>query len=137
MDLQGPLSPSAKDHSKSEIHGKAGKHAPAPHQDQALRNAEQDMIGEIARGPLSPDPKKDVYHTEEVYIFSDDNEPADHLNGIRDERLGVYDDHMEDDLGEGDIDDMDDDLLDKISSSPSIDDGGCISLFALFSNRPS
>lgn len=134
MDLQGPLSPSAKNHIKPETNGKIGKHAPGAHQDQALRNAEQDMIEEIARGPLSPDPRKDAY--EEEYALSDQDEPTDGINGLRDEQLGGYENHMDDDVGEGDIDDLDDDMLDKISSSPSIDDGGWISLFAFFNKHP-
>ena len=128
MDLQGPLSPSAQDHSKTAINGKGTRHTNGRHQDQALRHAEQDMNDEIARGPLSPDPRKDVYHIDEEYVFSDQDESADHLNGLRNDPLGGYGSHMEEDVGEEDIDELDDDMLDKISSSPSIDDGGCISL---------
>ncbi|WEW61708.1 protein phosphatase regulator [Emydomyces testavorans] len=135
IDLQDPLSPSAQDHSRASTNGKSARHGHGQHQDEALRNAEQDMLDEIARGPLSPDPKKDVYRVEAEDAYNDQDEPADRANGLDNGRIGDYENHTEEDGGEGDIDDQlddDDDMLDKISSSPSIDDGGCIELYFTF-----
>ncbi|KMP08635.1 hypothetical protein CISG_01677 [Coccidioides immitis RMSCC 3703] len=100
-DLQESLSPSP--------HGR--------HQDQALRNAERDTPDEIA------DLRRDVHHRiDEEYNYSDQDDP-DHLNGLHGDRMGGYQQYLEEDAADDDMDDhLDDDMLDKISSSPSIDD---------------
>ncbi|EEP78489.1 predicted protein [Uncinocarpus reesii 1704] len=122
IDLQDPLSPSAKDHSRPSTNGTRNRHGHAQHQDQALRIAERDMLDEISRGPLSPDFHKDDRGIDEDYAYDGHNKP-DHVNGLQNDRMGDYEHHMEGDAADGDIDDqLDDDMLDKISSSPSIDD---------------
>ncbi|EER24896.1 SH3 domain containing protein [Coccidioides posadasii C735 delta SOWgp] len=100
-DLQESLSPSP--------HGR--------HQGQALRNAERDTPDEIA------DPRRDVHHRiDEEYNYSDQDD-TDHLNGLHGDRMGGYQQYLEEDAADDDMDDhLDDDMLDKISSSPSIDD---------------
>jgi hypothetical protein len=107
LDLQDHDTPSAKDHSKQpEQPAPLGTGRPAPHQELSLRNAEQDSKSELmgANGV-------DIY-----------GEPED----MEDEMNGTQYDHEDGDLADGESDDLlDDDLMDKISSSPSIDDGMC------------
>lgn len=111
LDLQDQKAPSAKDHSKhSNTH--AGI---APHQEQSIRHADQDSQSEIRHGPVGDGRPLDD-HPDGIDIYDDDDDEDD-LDGHRGD--------MEDDLADGESDDlMDDDLMDKISSSPSIDDGG-------------
>lgn len=102
IDLQDQNAPSAKDH-------RPRAHSPsegiAPHQEQSIRHADHDLRSEIMHGP-----------------GGDDYDEHGGLNGD-----GGYDhQHSSEDgdLGDEDVDDLlDDDLMDKISSSPSIDDG--------------
>ncbi|KAJ5771227.1 uncharacterized protein N7511_003278 [Penicillium nucicola] len=103
LDLQDHDTPSAKDHSKQPEHPEPlGSGRPAPHQEQSIRHAEQDSKSEITNGP-----------DKSVYREPDDDEDED----------GDYE-HEDGDLADGESDDLmdDDDLMDKISSSPSIDD---------------
>ncbi|KAJ5554120.1 hypothetical protein N7513_004079 [Penicillium frequentans] len=109
LDLQSHDAPSAKDHSKQpEQPAPLGAGRPAPHQEISIRHAEQDTKSEISNGPENGH----GYQDDGVY---GENETEEELD--RD-----YE-HEDGDLADGESDDlMDDDLLDKISSSPSIDD---------------
>ena len=125
IDLQDHVSPSAKDHSRQ------GKHATpeggarhAPHQDQSIRDAERDSLDEMARGPVGPQGQRDMYG----HGYSDQDDLIDDITRLGNAQANHYitsDETTEDDnLADGDGDDQfDDDLLDRISSSPSIDDG--------------
>lgn len=112
MDLQDHDAPSAQDHSKQPEHPEPlGSGRPAPHQELAIRHADQDSKSEIKGGP---DKNNDYRNGKDIYREPDDDEDED-----RD-----HYDHEDGDLADGESDDlMDDDLMDKISSSPSIDDG--------------
>ncbi|KAH8426079.1 protein phosphatase regulator [Aspergillus melleus] len=110
MDLQDQNAPSAKDHSKHPD-TQAGL---APHQEQTLRHADQDAQSEMRHGPGADGRPLDD-HPDGIDIYDDDDDDEDDLDGHRGD--------MEDDLADGESDDlMDDDMMDKISSSPSIDD---------------
>jgi hypothetical protein len=92
----------------------------APHQQASLRSVEDERSAEEARlqnawnnagTSLSEDPGSD-----------DDRTTMINSNGQKQQQNGAGDD---DDMQDADVEeDMDDDMLDKISSSPSIDDGG-------------
>lgn len=74
----------------------------------SIRHAQEDTKAEIMGGP-GPDGHE---------MYEDGDEMDDDLGSN-----GHYD-HEEGDLADGESDDLlDDDLMDKISSSPSIDDG--------------
>ncbi|KAJ5188847.1 hypothetical protein N7491_005168 [Penicillium cf. griseofulvum] len=104
LDLQDHDTPSAKDHTKQPEHpDPLGSGRPAPHQELSIRHAEQDSQAEIKGGP-------DKNHE---YRESDDEE---------DDEDGNHYGHEDSDLADGESDDMMDDDMDKISSSPSIDD---------------
>lgn len=112
IDLQDHKSPSAQDHSSANqrvVEGRTG-----PHQNQSLRHAEQE-----ARDDMSASPRASLDHF-------DGGDQNHHIDIVYDET----DDSMADlkgedgDIGDEESDDMmDDDMMDKISSSPSIDDG--------------
>lgn len=112
MDLQDHDTPSAKDHTKQPEHpDPLGSGRPAPHQELSIRHAEQDSQAEINGGPG----KNHEYRGDkEMYRERDDEEDDEDENHY---------DHEDGDLADGESDDMMDDDMDKISSSPSIDDG--------------
>ncbi len=133
IDLQVKTSPTAQDHSGQPHHpAPYGIGPAAPHQQAAIRHAEEDRQAEEVRlqkawsmsgSTLRDDPGSD----DEVTIMNSNNshrglqqdEQAVRLNGS----MSMEGDEA--DLHDADIeDDLDDDLMDKISSSPSIDDGG-------------
>lgn len=89
----------------------------APHQNQTLRRAEEEAANEQAH---SPHVGKNGTYPDESDFF-DDN---DDQNGQHDIDHGSGGDSEEGEYGDQDAeDDLDDDMMDKISSSPSIDDG--------------
>jgi hypothetical protein len=110
LDLQDHDTPSAKDHSKQPEHPEPlGSGRPAPHQELSIRHANQDSKSEINGGP----DKNEYRNGKGMHRETDDDDDED----------GDYE-HEDWDLADGESDDlMDDDLMDKISSSPSIDDG--------------
>ena len=118
LDLQDHDTPSAKDHSKQpEQTAPLGGGRPAPHQEQSIRQANQDSKAEMLG----------VAGTETGHDYRDGLGMYDEAEEIGEElgHNGHYD-HEDGDLADGESDDMlDDDLMDKISSSPSIDDGAC------------
>lgn len=116
LDLQDHDTPSAKDHTRQpEQPAPLGGGRPAPHQELSIRHADQDSKSEIM-GAGSDNPQyrdgRDAY---------EDPEQAEG-DGARNSQYEGEDS----DLADGESDDLlDDDLMDKISSSPSIDDGAC------------
>ncbi|KAL9109837.1 MAG: hypothetical protein Q9227_005540 [Pyrenula ochraceoflavens] len=119
LDLQQTESPSAKDHSRQPGHpASVGVGQAAPHQKQTLRRAEEDAShdqhpdarnGGQGRGHYGNDP--------DFFDDNDNDEPSQDGN-----QEGILSDEGE--YGDQDAeDDLDDDMMDKISSSPSIDDG--------------
>lgn len=111
LDLQDHDTPSAKDHTKQPEHpDPLGGGRPAPHQQSSIRHAEQETRSEIMSGP----------GTNGVDIYGDQDDIESDIEG------NAQYDHEDGDLADGESDDLlDDDLMDKISSSPSIDDGMC------------
>jgi hypothetical protein len=129
LDLQTQYSPSAKDHTRQPTHpSPVGLGPAAPHQNQTLRNAEQDALQEQMNSPgLSHEHGLSEF-TDEPEFYDDQDD--DTLDGPR-LQDGQADSQPADDSGiddsdigdQGDDDGSDDDMMDKISSSPSIDDG--------------
>jgi hypothetical protein len=134
IDLQEKSSPTAQDHSQQPEHpAPLGIGPAAPHQQAAIRRVEQERTSEEVRlqnawsnagTALREDPGSDdertVTNTANGHKGMQQDEQAIRLNG------GMSVDHDADDadMQDADVDeDMDDDM-DKISSSPSIDDGG-------------
>lgn len=116
MDLQDHDEPSAQDHTKQPEHPKPlGSGRPAPHQELSIRHAEQDLQAEIKGGR---DRVENRNGKDAEGHSGDENEDED-----QDEDDHQYE-HEDEDLADGESDDMmDDDMMDKLSSSPSIDDG--------------
>ncbi|PYH44336.1 uncharacterized protein BP01DRAFT_80392 [Aspergillus saccharolyticus JOP 1030-1] len=116
MDLQGQHAPSAKDHTRQP----ANPTGIAPHQEQALRQADQETKAEIMHGPSANDANSSDDRADGIDIYDDDDD--DEIEDI-DHHGDLTGEHEEGDLADGESDDMlDDDMMDKISSSPSIDD---------------
>jgi hypothetical protein len=130
--LQDQDAPSAKDHTRQPTHpAPYGVGPAAPHQNQALRNADHETQKEQKHSPVvsprhSEERQRGKYPDEPDFYDdhegSDDHEqsaPHEHLVGELDHDSGIEDG----DMGDQGDDDSEDDLMDKISSSPSIDDG--------------
>ncbi|PYI29616.1 hypothetical protein BP00DRAFT_448296 [Aspergillus indologenus CBS 114.80] len=123
MDLQDQHAPSAKDHSRQPMNPSGI----APHQEQALRQADQDTKAEIMHGPSAHDGQPGDHRADGIDIYDDDDDDDDDDQDEEIEDIDHHGDrsgeHEEGDLADGESDDMlDDDMMDKISSSPSIDD---------------
>ncbi|TAQ86861.1 hypothetical protein B7494_g4833 [Chlorociboria aeruginascens] len=125
IDLQDPNSPSAQDHSTQP-----SRSAPiGPHQAEALREVEVQQEREHYR---SPRVSKDWSVEPQQYADSDLAEAisakltGENLHQQDELAVAQNGGRIEEDMdadAEGD-DGMEDDMMDKISSSPSIDDGG-------------
>ncbi|MCJ1284022.1 hypothetical protein MMC26_003353 [Xylographa opegraphella] len=130
IDLQDQNAPSAKDHTRQPTNpAPYGDGPPAPHQANALKNAGFDTIEHHTRSPRD---SRDL-SGKELQLLHDDlaangHDGADSEHHIQ--NLQRNGDVNGQDKGDGEIDDqegedsMDDDMMDKISSSPSIDSGG-------------
>ncbi|KFY19060.1 hypothetical protein V493_08167 [Pseudogymnoascus sp. VKM F-4281 (FW-2241)] len=128
IDLQDHDAPSAKDHSRQPTHPSAiGAGPPAPHQAGAIRN-----VAEENERRQHPDTSPNWANADDSeYDDSDAIEPAA-ANGTYHNQHGAHasqngGSHAEDaDMADAEGDDSldEDDMMDKISSSPSIDDGG-------------
>ncbi|KAF2025156.1 hypothetical protein EK21DRAFT_104171 [Setomelanomma holmii] len=132
LDLQDKSSPTAQDHSQQpERPAPLGIGPAAPHQQASLRQVEEERTSEEVRlqnawsnagTHLREDPGSDDERTvvnTNGQQNSQQDETAIRLNG------GISGDGDDSDMQDGDVEeDMDDDMMDKISSSPSIDDGG-------------
>lgn len=117
MELQNQQTPSAQDHTRQPT-----RPAPLGGGRSASHHAEQDARGEMSQ---SPDRLNVDDHGVDIY---DEPEEMTAETGTNDGQNGQYNNGMgteEGELTDGEGDDiLDDDLMDKISSSPSIDDGG-------------
>ncbi|KAJ5166917.1 uncharacterized protein N7482_005698 [Penicillium canariense] len=115
LDLQDHDAPSAKDHTKQPEHpSPLGGGRPAPHQELSIRHADQDSKSEILGVPGS-NGGHEARDGMDMYREPEDTDEEVGQNG-------EYD-HEEGDLADGESDDLlDDDMMDKLSSSPSIDD---------------
>ncbi|KAH6849830.1 hypothetical protein B0I37DRAFT_427607 [Chaetomium sp. MPI-CAGE-AT-0009] len=134
IDLQDHETPSAQRH-----HGPPPNGSLAPHQAETLREVAAETAEENLRSPgVSWDPNPgDV----QIHTLALDPAASGQQNGSADTmRAGAQQDALAvaqnggHEVDDGDLDgdaevDMDDDMMDKISSSPSIEDGG--SIFAL------
>ncbi|KAL9125464.1 MAG: hypothetical protein Q9217_005339, partial [Psora testacea] len=123
IDLQDPEAPSAKDHTRQPVRpGALGEGAPAPHQADALKHVELELSEQHGRSPrasqdLSGKELQLLHDEADSYGGHDAND-----NLLRNAVQHAAQDEAE--LGEDD-DGLDDDMADKISSSPTIgDDGG-------------
>lgn len=136
IDLQDPISPSAQDHTKQPTHPSAtGTGRPAPHQAETLREVAAEELEEQHRTPRLSDDWSNGDDGAVQRQFSDDMSGASltDSNLKQQDALTVAqngghtgttaeDAEMADAEGDDGLDD--DDMMDKISSSPSIDDGG-------------
>ncbi|KAL4890499.1 hypothetical protein BDV59DRAFT_95310 [Aspergillus ambiguus] len=115
LDLQDQHAPSAKDHTKQpSLDGGL-----APHQEESIRHADQDTKSELLHGPNANGKHLDADDYRDGIDMYDDDDDDDVDGDIHNHHVGGSDDG---DL-DGESDDLlDDDLMDKISSSPSIDD---------------
>lgn len=128
IDLQSPQSPSAKDHTRQPTHpGPLGDGPPAPHQAIALKNAEQ----EVEFHTRSPRMSQDLSNKELQLLHEDSDDSTNATGSDPDhhnlQRNGTSNGAVAEDMDMGDAegdDGLDDDMMDKISSSPSIEDGG-------------
>jgi len=125
LDLQDHDAPSAKDHSRQPTQPSPYGYGPAaPHQAQTLRQAEHDAYQEQHTSPReSEDRANGAYGYNHQDDRNDDHtNTSNGTNGTN--GLGYNGQDVDDgDAGDSHDEDMDDDLLDKISSSPSIEDG--------------
>lgn len=125
LDLQDHDSPSAKDHSRQPTHPAPYGHGPAaPHQQQALRNAESESYHDQRYSPRVSEERADDSYRREPNFYEEPDEDIEGDHGTHNDAMnGVNGGSNEYDDGEQMDDDLDDDLMDKISSSPSISDG--------------
>ncbi|KAF6238310.1 hypothetical protein HO173_003590 [Letharia columbiana] len=128
IDLQNQSAPSAKDHTRQPARpGPLGEGPPAPHQADALKHVEQELSEQHGRSPRA---SQDL-SGKELQLLHEDGDGYGSTDGIGQDsnnllRNAGANGTAEEDVGDTDGDEgMDDDLMDKISSSPSIgDDGG-------------
>lgn len=136
IDLQDHQSPSAQDHSRHPYRANPQSKHLSPHQADALRNAEEEAAEEQQNSPRLSWANGDGLQPEEDQFDGvlnrlmqgqtgdERHEPEGDRHGdvpSLGSSLGEETD-MADIEGDDGLDD--DDLMDKISSSPSIDDGG-------------
>ncbi|KAI1611188.1 hypothetical protein EDD36DRAFT_315272 [Exophiala viscosa] len=127
LDLQAHEAPSAKDHTRQPAHPQPYGFGPAaPHQAQTIRQAEQQAYQQQHTSPrISEDqPNGGPSSEQHFYDDADDDHDDDHMDpqtGINGN--GYHGQDLDDgEAGDSHDEDMDDDLMDKISSSPSIED---------------
>lgn len=135
LDLQDPEQPSAKDHTNQPAHADASGRGPlAPHQDASIRHmqeersAEQEYLAEAWGSSRSSHEGSELLDEDPDYVAdgravpggerSQDPSPQSNGNQTRSSEDSDVTD------ADGDENTADDDMMDKISSSPSIDDGG-------------
>ncbi|KAI9794104.1 MAG: hypothetical protein M1833_000469 [Piccolia ochrophora] len=135
IDLQDQDAPSAKDHSRQPTHpNRLGGGSPAPHQARTLKAAENVSAEEQQTSPrvswVNGDNTQPNTQEIENGIKSLSNGSAGNTH-VQDEvvvkRNGSLNSSSgeDEDMADAEGDDgLDDDMMDKISSSPSIDDGG-------------
>ncbi|KAG8673254.1 hypothetical protein FPOAC1_006565 [Fusarium poae] len=136
IDLQDHHAPSAQDHSRSPRLA-AGANSLGPHQAETIREISHDIADEQSRSPrVSLDNRNSL---DEIDSFADElvansSGSKTHAQGarenndstmIQDDALAVAQNGGMSSSDEGELDgddDLDDDMMDKISSSPSIED---------------
>ncbi|RYO79798.1 hypothetical protein DL766_006580 [Monosporascus sp. MC13-8B] len=131
IDLQDRSAPSAKDHRRPPPQSTTFNGLLAPHQAETIREVVEDRADEECRSPRlswangdSGDPSR---HPEDFgdhvanSINRNNMQQHDALAAAAQNGGAVSDDA---DLGAEGDEDLDDDMMDKISSSPSIEDGG-------------
>ncbi|KAM0280211.1 hypothetical protein ACHAQH_004168 [Verticillium albo-atrum] len=147
IDLQDADAPSAKDHSRTEA---SESSSVAPHQAETIREVAQETAAENSRSPrvswTNSNPDQQSYDADDL-VASVTNKLADTK---ADKKMQAQQQSSQDSLAvaqngglstdesdaDGDTDEsMDDDMMDKISSSPSIEDGRCTSLPPLWPRR--
>ena len=123
--MQSPNNPSAKDHNRNQYQSGYSHTGTGSHHTQALRNANHDAYQEQHTSPRiggfdqsSVDPRNHAYDDDEEDDEDDGGHARNGMNG-----MSHNDGYDHDDGNDSQDEDMDDDLLDKISSSPSIEDG--------------
>ncbi|KAK2627240.1 hypothetical protein QTJ16_003206 [Diplocarpon rosae] len=138
IDLQDQNAPSAQDHTRQPTNpAPLGLGPPAPHQAEALRELAVEAAEENHKSPrVSKEwAKGEIQHLQQY----GDELAAEATSKLAGSNLHQQDDPAaaqyggvtgstaeEADMADAEGDDgMDDDMMDKISSSPSIDDGGC------------
>ncbi|KAF2087959.1 hypothetical protein K490DRAFT_56528 [Saccharata proteae CBS 121410] len=115
IDLQAQSSPSAADHTRQPTQpAPLGIGPAAPHQAAAVRHVNAERNSEEIRLSAALDDLQDG-----DYANGDDEHHDEHATHMNGEQADASDDP---DLADSETEDMDDDMLDKISSSPSIDD---------------
>jgi hypothetical protein len=137
IDLQDQNAPSAQDHSRQPSHpAPLGAGPPAPHQADTLRGAALEAKEENHRSPRVSQ-EWTASEAQQMQQYGDDpatgvtsklanNNPQQQDNLAVAQNGGLTGSTAEDaEMADAEGDDgMDDDMMDKISSSPSIDDGG-------------
>lgn len=136
IDLQDPQAPSAQDHSRPPHRPNPHGGGPSPHQADALRHAEEEAADEQQRSPRvswgHDEMQLDGHAPEDAGTAGilASHGAADAPSTLDDSAAGHDGGHGDSPAEEGEMADADeedgedDDLMDKISSSPSIDDGG-------------
>jgi hypothetical protein len=133
IDLQDQASPSAQDHThQPHSPNSIGDGPPAPHQAAALRHASLDESSLLGRSPRASQDLsgKELQLLHEQHSEVDEQDAADIEASLGIQRGGEQAQN-EAEGDEEDGEDLDDDMMDKISSSPSIDDGGYPQALAL------
>ena len=136
IDLQNQNAPSAKDHTRQPVRPSAlGEGPPAPHQADALKQVEQELSEQHGRSPRA---SQDL-SGKELQLLHEDGDGYGSSDGIGQDSNNLLRNagaNGSADDGDGDGDEgMDDDMMDKISSSPSIGDDGGYSLPLPWSDR--
>ena len=130
IDLQNQDSPSAKDHTRQPSRpGALGDGPPAPHQADALKHVELEISEQHGRSPRASQDlsgkELGLLHHEEGDSYVGNDESSQDVNSATRNIAVNGASGAEEDLADVDGDESEDDLMDKISSSPSIgDDGG-------------
>lgn len=141
IDLQDHDAPSAKDHKHSTpkpLSNLNTNGSLAPHQAETIREVAEERAGEEARSPRVSWANGDGDDGRDLQSYADElaSGIVNSLNGNKMQQqdalavaqnggvAGQADDGDDVDVNTDD-EDLDDDMMDKISSSPSIEDGGC------------
>ena len=130
LDLQDHDAPSAKDHTRQPAHPTPYGYGPAaPHQAQTLRHAAETDYHQQKTSPrVSEEQNHSGPFSDSQRFYDDpedeiDDEHMNHLHGANGTNTNNRDYDDDGDASDSHDEDMDDDLMDKISSSPSIEDG--------------
>lgn len=130
LDLQAHDAPSAKDHTRQPAHPNPYGYGPAaPHQAQTLRHAAEEDYQQQSTSPrVAEEQNRGGPFSDNQRFYDDpedevDDEHMNHLHGPNGANTNGRDYDEDGDASDSHDEDMDDDLMDKISSSPSIEDG--------------